>query len=775
MRLEMWPSASTRRESRSRHKLVASLFGALLIAASVSSQVAADPIFPTPGGQAQAPSDSSAGVGILHSVVPARVRDTRTGIGGPIGPLAPQSVAVVDVTGSGGVPTTGVSAVVANITVTEPTAPGYLTVYPNGVATPLASNLNFIAGQTVPNLVVVQVGADGNIAILNGSGGTSHLVVDITGWYEPANPSTASAGVTVLHSVVPARVRDTRTGIGGPIGPLAPHGVAVVDVTGTGGVPTTGVSAVVANITVTEPTAPGYLTVYPNGVATPLASNLNFIAGQTVPNLVVVQVGADGNIAILNGSGGTSHLVVDITGWYGAASVDQGGLLTSVVPGRVRDTRTGIGGPIGSLAPHGVAVVDVTGSGGVPTTGVSAVVANITVTEPTAPGYLTVYPNGVATPLASNLNFIAGQTVPNLVVVQVGADGNIAILNGSGGTSHLVVDITGWYSASSTSVNPTGTSAALNDAPSVEPQTTLNVNAARRTEVWHPTQPDLRGLKFTEQTTSDRIEVNTAETTAFTVGDWGYLQRAPDSAVGRIYNLDASGTIIGFCSGTVVARNLVLTAGHCGNSAGYAFAPQQFGNSFPYGVWYATRYHVASQYLGSGFVNSGADFAFLMFDNANGAGKLLGDVVGWFPIHSDPPAGLKYSEGYPSEGWFNQNCTTTAAAFGGCSPVFCASQLNSSSQYHLEATDPSVSFGGWWSQGFGCPMTGGSSGGPVFQEIDQRWYVVGVNSHVDFGPTYSDGCTRESHVCGWYSLNMWAPYLNQVVIDDWNVFAVTGG
>ena len=76
----------------------------------------------------------------------------------------------------------------------------------------------------------------------------------------------------------------------------------------------------------------------------------------------------------------------------------------------------------------------------------SAVVVNVTVTQPTSPGYLTVYPNGAARPLASNLNFSAGQTVPNLVVAKVGADGKVAVYNNAGST-HVILDVVGWYSA----------------------------------------------------------------------------------------------------------------------------------------------------------------------------------------------------------------------------------------------------------------------------------------------------------------------------------------
>jgi hypothetical protein len=69
----------------------------------------------------------------------------------------------------------------------------------------------------------------------------------------------------------------------------------------------------------------------------------------------------------------------------------------------------------------------------------------VTVTGPTASSYLTTWPDGDQRPLSSDLNFTAGQTVPNMVVVKVGADGRINVYNAAGSTD-VVVDVMGWYS-----------------------------------------------------------------------------------------------------------------------------------------------------------------------------------------------------------------------------------------------------------------------------------------------------------------------------------------
>jgi len=55
--------------------------------------------------------------------------------------------------------------------------------------------------------------------------------------------------------------------------------------------------------------------VWPAGVGMPLASNLNFTAGQTVPNLVVVKLGTGGNINIFNNAGWV-HVIGDVVGYF---------------------------------------------------------------------------------------------------------------------------------------------------------------------------------------------------------------------------------------------------------------------------------------------------------------------------------------------------------------------------------------------------------------------------------------------------------------------------
>ncbi|MDQ4131821.1 MAG: beta-propeller fold lactonase family protein [Actinomycetota bacterium] len=373
-----------------------------------------------------AAADATAPPGGFTPVTPARILDTRIALGAPAGKVGPQQALELQVTGRGGVPATGVSAVALNVTVTEPTAAGYVTVYPTGATRPVASSLNFVPGQTVPNAVVVKVGSGGRVTLFN-SWGTSHLVADVAGWH-----ATERSVGSPFTPVAPVRKLDTRESQ-----PVPGGGTRRLALTQ--GLPP-GTTAVALNVTATEPSTGGYLTIYPAGDQRPTASNLNLVPGQTRANFVAVKVSAGGAIDIFNQSG-TTHVVVDLLGYWGPASLSR---LSALTPTRILDTRSGLGRPTGPVGPAQTAVLQLPGPTAVPEGMASAVVLNVTATEPTAAGYLTVYPGDVPRPLASNLNFVRGETVPNLVMVPVDEAGRVNIYNSSGQT-HVVVDVVGWF------------------------------------------------------------------------------------------------------------------------------------------------------------------------------------------------------------------------------------------------------------------------------------------------------------------------------------------
>ena len=521
--------------------------------------------------------------GAFSALAPSRLLDTRTGLGlatGKPAALAAGATLSFQVPGRGGVPSTGAGSVVLNVTVTAPTAAGRITVYADRTARPATTNVSFAATQTVANLVVSRIGTDGKVNVANVSGGTVHLVADVSGYYL-SGPATAAGTFT---SLTPVRVLDTAAGVGAAKAPVSAGASVSLLVAGAGGVPASGFGAVILNVTATAPTSAGAVTVYPAGVSRPVASNLNFIPSRTSTNMVEVRVGVGGRVVLFNGSAGTLTLSADVAGYYAAGAPAVSGAFGALAPVRLLDTRTrlaanpkvaavvaaarsilgvpysygggtpagpsrgiaqgantvgfdcsaavqyeyakagvmlarmttgqekqgtavslsgtlGLGGAlsgdllfwgtpgatyhvalyIGSgqmieaqrtgtfvhviavwgapslirrifpatvaawVLPGATVRLQVAGQGGVPTSGASAVALNVTAVSPTAAGYVIVYGSSNTRPTASNLNFVRGQTIPNLVLSRIGADGTVLLYNGSAGSVHLVVDVSGYY------------------------------------------------------------------------------------------------------------------------------------------------------------------------------------------------------------------------------------------------------------------------------------------------------------------------------------------
>lgn len=382
--------------------------------------------------------------GTFTPVDPVRVLDTRdgTGVAGQHrGPLGAGQVTELLVTGVGGIPATGVGAVVLNVTATEAPGNGYITTYPCGEARPTASNLNFTHGVDVPNQVTVKVGANGKVCFFASS--DVQLVADLFGWY--ADDFAARPGYR-YHELDPARVLDTRDGTGTgtrPVGPVAANEVIALDIDGVGGVPATGARAVTMNVTAANPAAAGYITVFPCDRPRPNASNVNIDPSTpAVANLVTVRTGDDGKICFYASE--SMDLIVDLQGYFAEG---PGVEFTSTSPVRVLDTRDGTGvdghrrGPLGRGQ---VFVLHVAGENGVPSDA-RAVLLNVTVTEADNSGFVTVFPCGRARPNASNLNFVRGVDRANLVKARIGTNGNVCIFTDHG--TQVVADLNGWFTA----------------------------------------------------------------------------------------------------------------------------------------------------------------------------------------------------------------------------------------------------------------------------------------------------------------------------------------
>ena len=424
---------------RTRRRVVACLAGGLVLG-MVTAQVAAAGAEPAgdPDGRRASATGSARQVGDINDTIadypgygeyvgvdPVRVLDTRSGVGGTVGKAAAGQRINVDATAPATVPDDA-WAIAVNVTVTEPDAAGFLTVVPGNSAftdskgQPLASNLNFAAGQTVPNLVVV--GAFGNRMLSTQiSAGSAHVVMDVVGYFI----GTGAERGARLESVAPTRVADSRTGLGviGGAGALG-AGTTVLDLSG---VPA-GATGVALNVTATEGTESSFLTVYSGDLAAaPDASSLAVAPGVSRPNLVFTRLSADRRVNVFNFAGNV-HVAVDLVGVFTPVpnATTAGRVIARGTPYRSYDTRVD-GVPLGANAIS----VNFFGLDAEVGATVQAALVNVTVTAGTEASYLSVYPATGSSgkggpPNASVVNWAPGEVNPNLSIVKLGprlADG----------------------------------------------------------------------------------------------------------------------------------------------------------------------------------------------------------------------------------------------------------------------------------------------------------------------------------------------------------------
>lgn len=386
--------------------------------------------------------DLSGGAAPFSTMAGTRVFDSRPGgitadgQHAGSGALAAGTATTVTVGGRLGIPADA-DTVAVNLTVTGASGAGYATLYPCAGALPTVSSINFGPGQTVANLAVSQL-SGGQVCVFV-AGADAHVILDIEGYW----PTGSS-----LVGVTPSRLYDSRAGswtadglqLGG--GQVAADSQAAVVVAGRAGVPADA-EAVAVNVTVTNATGWGFVSVFACGQSWGGTSNLNFQAGDTKATTVLTKVGANGSVCALV-AGAATDLVVDVAA-YSPAGQSDFNLLDA--PQRMFDTRgdswTVDGAHLGAgplangtvvelpLATRLASVDDAS----------RAAVLTLTATGSNGAGFVTVYPCGTERPAASSLNYDAGQTVANSVIVPTGTNGTVCLYV-EGGTTHLVADLT---------------------------------------------------------------------------------------------------------------------------------------------------------------------------------------------------------------------------------------------------------------------------------------------------------------------------------------------
>lgn len=378
---------------------------------------------------------AAAEVDVYEPVRPLRLVDTRLGLG--VAEVRSGLPVAVEVLGVGGVPVNGVGAVALNVTIVDPDAVGHATVYACDRPIPVASNVNYVAGRTVANLVNVGLGPLGGVCVV--SSANAELVIDVEGWFPSA--------VDGFEPAAPQRLVDTRQDLGA-VALQAGVPVTVETSIDTSKTPADTV-AVALNVTIVGPAGRGHATIFPCEDAVPLSSNANFAAGQTVANAVIVGTGVDGRVCVVSSTDG--DLVVDLAGWFRA----RGGF-EPVRPWRVVDTRRDHG--LRSIAPESPARIDLAAADAVPRDA-TAVVLTVTIVGPALPGHATVHACDAGSQVTSSVNFTAGRTVANSVIAALDATQIICLTTSA--AADVVVDVMGWVVG-----QPDGATTAMTVSPS---------------------------------------------------------------------------------------------------------------------------------------------------------------------------------------------------------------------------------------------------------------------------------------------------------------------
>ena len=364
----------------------------------------------------------------LAPLAPARIVDTREQNGASR--LAGGAVTRVQVTGRGGVPADA-RAVLANVTVTGPSGPGFLTAWNCSATRPVVSTLNFSVNATVANAATIPLESAGGLCVF--SNVDADLIVDVGGYYSLTAPGR-------YMPISPARLMDTRAGLGAP-SRLAGGQVVELPVAGVAGVPADA-TGVALNVTGIFPSIDAFVTVFPCG-AVPPTSSLNPLAGKVTPNLVMAQVSSSGTVCFFSNT--DIDLVVDVVGDISPSAQTK---FTPSTPFRFTDTRDTVRPEINAgqngnrLAPGQTLVVQMANVRGVPA-GARAISANLTVTDALGPGFITAFPCGDL-PNASNVNYEPAAPIANAAELPLSPSGAICIF--SSNSAHVIVDVNGWWS-----------------------------------------------------------------------------------------------------------------------------------------------------------------------------------------------------------------------------------------------------------------------------------------------------------------------------------------
>jgi uncharacterized protein YkwD len=357
----------------------------------------------------------------FQSTTPFRFADSR--VGHMITRLPAGRQVRIPVAGHQGLPA-DITAVSANFTIAEPAGDGYLTAFNCSGDQPQVSTLNYRAGEVIANQAVVPLD-DGALCVW--SYVDAHLIIDVNGYVAPSATSR-------FVPLDPRRLVDSRS-----TAALVPGSMMRIVVAGAGSPAPAGSTAVALNLTAVDSTGDGWIRAFPCDAAEPEVSNVNVRPGGVRANSVIVPAASDGSVCLT--ASVTTHVIVDVTGWFGTTS---GHAFVPLSPVRLADTRSyqaslNPAADARPLAAGAVLEVQVAGSRGIPA-GVKAASVNLVALDATFTGWLRAVPCGTPSDV-SNLNYLDAAPVANGANVKLSAGGTICVTTSE--PAHVIVDVNG--------------------------------------------------------------------------------------------------------------------------------------------------------------------------------------------------------------------------------------------------------------------------------------------------------------------------------------------
>lgn len=228
----------------------------------------------------------------------------------------------IGVTNAGPLAASG--AVVTDVFPSTVTGVAWTCVASGGASCPASGSGNVGASVTLPVGSSLAIQATGTASLGAARHVANTVTVAVPASMDDPVPSNNSASLTIpvartmsFYTLSPCRLVDTRDAPGSRGGPaLIPGVTRTFPISGTCGVPSTA-WAVSLNLTVTQPTAQGYVRVFAGGTPTPLTSSVNYAAGVTRANNAVVALGTAGDLtAVANQASGSVHLILDVNGYF---------------------------------------------------------------------------------------------------------------------------------------------------------------------------------------------------------------------------------------------------------------------------------------------------------------------------------------------------------------------------------------------------------------------------------------------------------------------------